>query len=447
MAAEKIEAFDSKSRQVDVLPDSSFSLEKVGQVVATLSTPDLVDAMLGANPSLPEEQANQIVEGEKRRIAGVSPASHPEFYGKPLSLLIDTGVLVSGYSVVEPGPSFMAHYPAMSEHIRPGKVVGIEHYVTRHIAAAANVAVDGYKKARLLPGDADYKVVVLDGNSTEKLPGADIAVASLLGQYAGADAVLDFVSQDGDKPKILVNGDYVHRPQEISNELLAKGILPITTADGEPTGFAWRLGRRLSETKMGTVYEAEWVAIGDVFGNDRNQLLSLPRDVHTTRLIVFEENGQLKAEGWGFIPKSEATDEDIDIIVTTRTTIHDIWGHIGQVTNGAQNWDGNGSLRLPILAAEKGLHTLTRLTTGAPIPGPLPIVILKRNAREAGLADAAGLLSLVGQDKKYPTLDDLYQMVNSALASGVHTKFELVPPPHLSTISSTDPSVIQKILG
>lgn len=418
-----------------------FSKEGLQTVAAAIPIEDAAEAYTEAKPNIPLDNAKQIIGASRDRLVFLGPASFSPFYGVPLALLREAEVIPEDYVANELGPDVFGAWAGMNPSIKPGKVNGVEK--DPGIAAAARVALAGYEKAGFIP--PDYEVIA--GDESADLPPAHVRILSLVSEYGTGEGVIEWMNQR--EGEIGINGDVVHGPIEVAmKDIKEGGVIPIRTRrrPNITTGVGWVLDQKIEETRMGIVFEAHLASLDEVYEQKHVAHLALPGYTDSTKLVVFEEDGQLYAEGWGFIPKSEASEEETEMMISVRRTIHDLWGNMGAATNGEEIWDGNAALGVPAYAAEKGLYTAMTVTTAPKLAGPMPLVILIRNRAAVEFLHGAGdYLSQIGPGSE--GLKEFYEKLGSALAAGMHQKFEFVSPPHVTTITTDNREIFQKIVA
>ncbi len=417
-----------------------FSPKRAKEVTDCIPFDEVVKAMNEADFHLSEsEDAKTVAGGEIQRVMGLAD-SYREFYEKPLRSLLKSGVIKPGYSANELGPSFATQWAIMEPSLRPGKIIGIEN--KPHITAGARVAIAGFQEAGFLDG---VEITVISEDKSVEIPKADLAILSLASQYEiGEMGTVDWMEQNGE---IGVNGDYLHVPVPISEEELKNRIIPIKTRRRPdiPTCMSWQLGEKiLSTTLMGDVYEAKLL----VHETDLIKHVRLPEDKQTTRVAVFERNGKLYIEGWGFMPREDTPDDSLKIMASMRATLHDLWLGMRVATNGERTWDGNASAGVPTYAAEKGLSTAVMVTTAPKLNERMGLVMLLKNKKELTFIyeNNKDLLSQIGSGKKYEDLEKFENAVNLALGQETYNDVDLVTPPHITTITMADKETFSKII-
>jgi hypothetical protein len=425
--AREIRRLDEDRSQVPVsnLAETGFTTDRIAQVLSVL----------------PDDKI-PMAKVEKQRLTAQGPVTHPIFYGRTIGTALASGIIPANYSAAELGPSLMAHWAIINPNLRPRSLIGVD---SRQILVNnAQEAIKSFQAAGYLPPDG-YEVIM--GDHELELPPVDLKILSLVSQYeAGETVVVDWMMKNS---QVGINADFVHGPVEVQSKDIKEGsVIPVNTRrnPNRGTGLGWLIGKPIDEKPTGKFYEAEWISTGEA-DPEHIKHLRFPDDEYKTKITVFKEGDKTYAEGWGLWPKPEASDDDVNTLITLRKMFHDLWGNITVASNQKRIWDGLACLGVPQEAAQKGYYTGFIINTAPKLAGPLLFIMLKRNWADLKYIydNKPELLSQIGPGKAYPTLEDLNLTLDHALATGLHSKFELLSPPHFASITVRDEQLFKKL--
>lgn len=414
-------------------PEPCFTPDKIKKVWSTLPQQDLVAAMTKTGLEAPV--AENVLRAELGRLLLLGPY-HERFYNLPLSLLRDKGIL-DGSSLNELGPSLFVHFAAMDQ--RPEAVTGVES--KPHIVSAARVAIESFQSHGLLP--REYEVI--QGDQTVDLTKRDLSILSLVAQYGAAEAgTLNWLMRNGE---IGINGDVHHTTTPTTEAEVKTGFLTIKspTQPSIDVGIAWRLKGQPKSTAFGDIYDATLDISPKVFGEGKNAIhIPVDGDMYTGKVVVYKEaNGSLVFQSWTLDPTEEATDEEIAEVLSICITHQDIYK--------GMSWSSAPAIAIPAYASEKGLYTAMMLTTANDrgLSGTIPLAIVLKNQREAGILHEKGLLSQVGPGKKFENLPLLFERLRFWTQNKdlFNSKFNFTNPHLITTITTANRDVFKRIVG
>lgn len=416
---------DSSSISIANLAETGFTKDRIAQVLSVL----------------PDDKI-PMAKVEKQRLTAQGPVTHPIFYGRTIATALAAGVIPENYSAAELGPSLMGHWAIINPTLRPRSLIGVDNRPA--VVDNAQQAIKAFQEAKHLPSEG-YRVVV--GDHELELPQVNLKILSLVSQYeAGEIGVVDWMMKGSD---VGINADFVHGAVEIQPTDTKEGsIIPVNTRrnPNRPTGLGWLIGKPIDEKPTGKLYEAEWISTGEVDPGHIKHL-RFPDDKYKTQIIVFEKGDKTYAEGCSLWPRPEASDDDMRTLISMRQMIYDLWENIAPASNQKRIWDGLACLGVPQEAAQKGYCTGFIINTAPKLAGPLLFIMLKRNWDDLKYIhdNRPELLSQVGPGKIYPTLEDLNSALDHALATGLHTKFDLFGPPHFASITVRDKQSLSRL--